>query len=120
MELKWIPLVLGVSILASGGNTMLKMGASSLGEHKLGGVRMLGAYLKPLIAAGLLLYILSQVLWIAELKLVDLSLAYPLQVGLNFLLINSVAWLSLKEPFSVGKLSGIVLIFGGIFTVASG
>jgi multidrug transporter EmrE-like cation transporter len=121
MELKWIPLVLAVSILASSGNTLLKIGASALNRDRmLKGGRLLEAVVKPMIITGLLLYVVSQILWIAELKFVDLSLAYPLQVGLNFLLINSVAWLSLKEPFSPGKLTGIILIFGGVFTVATG
>ena len=47
-------------------------------------------------------------------------MVYPLMIGLNFVLIMFIAWSYFKEPLSLGKLSGIVLIFAGVAAIATG
>ena len=78
------------------------------------------AFLRPAIIGGVFAYGISQLLWITVLRVVDLSLAYPLQIGLNFILIMFVAWWYFREPLAAVKLVGIGLIFAGILTVATG
>ncbi len=112
-------LVMLTSASASLGNSLLKAGASS-GKEDLLEVRHLPrTFLKPAIIGGVIVYGVSQLLWITALRIIDLSLAYPLMIGLNFSLIMSVAWLYFKEPVSPGKLSGVALIFVGIVTIAA-
>lgn len=116
-----IILVLFTSATAAFGNTLLKKGATSEGDQSLLEFRHLPrAFLKPVILGGIAAYGISQLLWITALRVIDLSLAYPLMVGLNFTLIMFVAWSWFKEPVSIGKLIGICLIFAGIVTTAAG
>ncbi|MCL6106473.1 MAG: SMR family transporter [Actinobacteria bacterium] len=118
-----IMMVLLVSATASLGNSMLKAGAS----HSNGGdgkplmlKQLPRTFLRPAILAGVAVYGVSQFVWINVLRVVDLSLAYPLQIGLNFVLIMLVARWYFREPLTPVKLAGIVLIFVGIMTVAVG
>ncbi|MCL4309950.1 MAG: SMR family transporter [Actinobacteria bacterium] len=114
-------LMLLVSVTASLGNSLLKAGASGGREEELLELRHLPrAFLRPAIIGGVFTYGISQLLWITVLRVVDLSLAYPLQIGLNFVLIMLIAWWYFKEPLKPGRLVGIALIFAGILMVASG
>lgn len=116
-----IILVLMTSITASAGNSLLKIGASGgAGEELLELRHLPRTLLKPAIIGGASLYALSQLLWISILRVADLSFAYPLMIGLNFLLIMFVAWSYFKEPVSWGKLAGMALIFAGIMAIALG
>ncbi|MHB9052469.1 MAG: DMT family transporter [Thermoleophilia bacterium] len=116
-----ILLVLMTSITATMGNSLLKVGASGGNEDELLELKHLPrTLLKPAIIGGGALYAFSQLLWISILRIADLSLAYPLMIGLNFLLIMFVAWSYFKEPVSPGKLAGMVLIFIGIMAIAMG
>lgn len=121
MTLAWIPLVIAVSVFAALGNTLLKVGAThNHGKETVSIKNLHLVFYEPLILAGIGAYGLSQILWITELRVVDLSLAYPLQVGINFTLITGIAWVFLKEPMSAGKVFGIMLIFLGIIAIATG
>ena len=119
-----VMMVLLVSVTASLGNSMLKAGASygSNGgdEMPLRLKQVPRTFLRPAILAGVAVYGLSQFVWINVLRVVDLSLAYPLQVGLNFALIMLIARWYFHEPLTPVKLAGIILIFAGIMTVAVG
>jgi multidrug transporter EmrE-like cation transporter len=115
-----IILVLLTSLTASLGNTLLKVGASRAGDEQLELRRLPRTLLGPAVLAGAALYGLSQLLWITILRIEDLSMVYPLMIGLNFVLIMAIAWSYFKEPVSVGKLAGIVLIFVGVAAVATG
>lgn len=116
-----IILVLLTSASAAFGNTLLKAGAS----HGIEGEEFTIGHLprtllKPAIIGGVIVYGISQLLWITVLRVMDLSLAYPLQIGLNFTFIMTVAWFYFKEPVSPGRLAGVALIFAGVLAVATG
>ena len=113
-------LVLLTSASASLGNTLLKAGSAAGGEGELLVIRRLPrTLLKPAILGGGVVYAISQLLWITLLRKMDLSQAYPLQIGLNFIFIMLIARLYFREPVSRGKLLGIALIFGGIIAIAT-
>ena len=115
-----IILVLLTSICASLGNTLLKAGASAGGEGELLELRHLPrTLLKPAIIGGAIVYAVSQLLWITLLRVMDLSQAYPIQIGLNFAFIMLIAWLYFKESISPGKLLGMALILGGIILIGT-
>jgi len=115
-----IVLILLTSVTASFGNTLLKAGSNRAGDEPLELRHLPRTLLGPAVLAGAALYCLSQLLWITLLRIEDLSMVYPLMIGLNFTLIMIIAWSYFKEPVSPGKLAGIALIFGGIATVAAG
>ncbi|ROS00113.1 Small Multidrug Resistance (SMR) protein [Sinobacterium caligoides] len=72
-------------------------------------------FTSPLILTGLLAIFVSAIAWMAALSRLDLSSAYPVAVGLNFVLVISVAFLSFREPVSALKLVAISLILFGVF-----
>lgn len=116
-----IILVIMTSTTASLGNTLLKIGAARENEEELLEVHHLPrTFLKPAILAGIIVYGVSQILWITVLRILDLSQAYPLMIGLNFTLIMFIAWSYFKEPMSPRKLFGVGLIFAGIALAAAG
>ena len=116
-----IILVILTSATASFGNTLLKVGASREGEEELLEIHHLPrTFLKPAILGGVAVYGVSQIIWITVLRILDLSQAYPLMIGLNFTLIMFIAWSYFKEPVSAGKLFGVGLIFAGIALAAAG
>lgn len=116
-----IILVILTSVTAALGNTLLKVGASRENEGELLEVHHLPrTFLKPAIIGGIVVYGVSQLLWITVLRILDLSQAYPLMIGLNFVLIMLIAWFYFKEPVSAGKLFGVGLIFVGIALAAAG
>ena len=116
-----IILILVTSLTASLGNTLLKIGSSTgEGEDLLELRHLPRTLIKPAIIGGGALYGFSQLLWITLLRIEDLSMVYPLMMGLNFTIIMFIAWSYFREPLSVGKLSGIALIFAGVATIATG
>ncbi|MFA6001133.1 MAG: SMR family transporter [Thermoleophilia bacterium] len=120
MDAIQIILVLLTSVSASLGNTLLKVGSSAGGEGELLVIQHLPrTLLKPAILGGAVIYAISQILWITLLRKMDLSQAYPLQIGLNFIFIMLIARLYFNEPVSRGKLLGIALIFAGIIAIAT-
>ncbi len=116
-----IILVLMVSSTATLGNSLLKEGASR--GLRDGGLLRLEhlprAYLRPAVIGGVAVYGFSQVLWMTLLRLLDLSLSYPLQIGLNFVFIMLVARWHFREPLTSWKLLGMGLILAGIVTIAT-
>lgn len=116
-----IILVLLASLAAAFGNTLLKVGASHGLEGEEFTMRHLPrTFLKPAIIGGIALYGIQQLLWITALRIMDLSVAYPLMIGLNFSFIMAAAWLYFKEPVSPGRLAGVALIFAGVIAIATG
>lgn len=114
-------IIIATSIFAALGNTLFKIGATrDPGEGPLQIGHMPRTMLKPAILGGIAAYALSQLLWITVLRFMELSLAYPLQTGLNFTMIMTVAWLHFREPMSRSKICGILLILAGIALAVTG
>lgn len=110
-------LIVMTSLTASLGNSLLKKGATLSGENKqelLQARHIPRTFLQPAILAGVFIYGMSQLFWITVLRVADLSLVYPLQIGLNFTLIMLAAWIYFKEPVSKAKMLGVGMIFAGI------
>lgn len=121
MNLVYLLILLAVSATAVAGNTMFKLGATHDPEDDPVAIGHFHRTLfKPVIIGGMFFYAVSQLLWITLLRVADLSLAYPVSIGLNFTLIMAIAWLYFKEPVSSGRLAGVALIFAGVIAVATG
>jgi multidrug transporter EmrE-like cation transporter len=65
----------------------------------------------PLLLLGLLSIGVSACAWIVALSRMELSTAYPVAVSLNCLIVISSAILTYREPITVNKLAGIMLLF---------
>ena len=113
-------MVIGYVVLNSFGALIIKYKINAIGEVQLGSVKSFINYFmellkSPLIICGILSIFISAFVWMTALSRLQISLAYPVAVGLNFFIVVTVALIFLKEQLSVEKVIGIVLIFISIF-----
>jgi len=71
----------------------------------------------PLILSGLFSAFVASVFWMAAMTKMRLGIAYPF-IGLNFVLVFLLSIFLLKEPFSVYRLIGVLMIVAGIFVAS--
>jgi multidrug transporter EmrE-like cation transporter len=107
--------------VASGvtGQTFLKLGTERAGNGADGGIlSLIGSIVtSPLTLLGLFFYGCGALAWIAVLRRMDLSYAYPF-LALNFVLIALVSYLFLGEAVPALRWLGIGIICIGILVVA--
>lgn len=108
--------------VASGvaGQTVLKLGVEQPGseaiERGIGGL-LATIFTTPLVLLGLFFYACGALAWIAVLRRMDLSHAYPF-LALNFVLIALVSRFVLGETIPALRWVGILVICTGILLVA--
>ena len=75
---------------------------------------------KPIlyVCAGAMLYIFSFLAWLVILSRQELSVAYPIAIGLTLTFSTIGAVVYLGEPVSFVRTAGIVFIFSGILLIA--
>lgn len=113
-------MVIGYVVLNSFGALIIKYKINAIGEVQLGSLKSFVNYFmellkSPLIICGILSIFISAFVWMTALSRLQISLAYPVAVGLNFFVVVTVALIFLKEQLSVEKVIGIVLIFVSIY-----
>ena len=113
-------MVIGYVVLNSFGALIIKYKINAIGEVQLGSLKSIINYFiellkSPLIICGILSIFISAFAWMTALSRLQISLAYPVAVGLNFFVVVTVALIFFGEQLSVGKVIGIVLIFISIF-----
>lgn len=114
-----IALIAAYVIFAVGGSTLIKYGAL---------VKAATIFTVPIVNVGLTLmsfigivcYGLSFVLYIVLLSKFDLSFISPLTVGLVYVLLMITAAFFFQEQFTLIKLTGCLIILGGILMILSG
>ena len=112
--------LIALSIMAGvAGQTAIKLGVSQPTANADAGVISLITTIltSPLILAGLLLYGVGALSWIAVLARMDLSYAYPF-LALNFVLITLVSVFLLGETVPLMRWVGVLILVAGIVVVA--
>jgi len=108
-----IILVLFGSFIGSFGAVFLKLGA----EHMKGSVaRLLTNYW---LGVGVLLYLLSSVFYMMGVSQGQLTVLYPM-VSLGYIWAILWARLFFKEPFTIAKIGGLLLIIFGVALINFG
>jgi len=115
MRVNDILLVAGYTVISTIAILLVKQYASlavetwrmSPGWSSAGGILLLGASL----------YALSFMIWMVILSRNELSLVYPLMIGLTLVATTTASWLLLKEPLNTVRLTGIAVIFVGVVLV---
>lgn len=108
-----IILVLFGSFIGSFGAVFLKLGA----EHMKGGLaRLLTNYW---LATGVVLYLLSSVFYMMGVSQGELTVLYPM-VSLGYIWAIVWARLFFKEPFTIPKIGGLVMIIFGVALINFG
>jgi len=110
-------LMLLAIILNVCGHLCLKAGMNKIGaisaSQLVGNFTMI--FTTPFIVLGLLSYVSSVAMYMVVLSKVNISYAYPLMMGLGYVLIVLFSWQIFAEPFSFFKWIGIMLILVGVF-----
>ncbi|MGD9496354.1 MAG: EamA family transporter [Armatimonadota bacterium] len=102
--------------LGAAGQMCLKLGVNALDGGGL--VTVLKGIFTPYVFSGFILYGLSSVVYLMALSKLDLSYAYPF-VALSFVMVTVLSWKLLDETLPALRVVGLVLIMGGVLTVAA-
>jgi multidrug transporter EmrE-like cation transporter len=116
-------MVLGYVLLNSFGALVIKYRINKMGEIQYNSFRLIISYFiellrSPLIICGVLSIFLSAFLWMIALSRLQISLAYPVAVGLNFIIVVSIALIFLREQLPVDKMAAILLIIISIIILS--
>ncbi len=110
-------LIFSAIILNVCGHLFLKAGMNKIGIISVD--QLLISFPKifttPFVILGLLSYVSSVGMYMVVLSRIDISYAYPLMMGLGYVLIVLFSWQIFSEPFSTFKWIGILLILIGVF-----
>lgn len=112
-------MVLSYVVLNSAGALLIKYRILQLGETHFHSFESFTRYFARLMTSyevigGFGAIFLSALAWMIALSKMDLSVAYPVGIGLNFLIIVSTAVLVYDEVLSTNKIIGIVLLLLGL------
>lgn len=114
LPMEWT--ALGAILLASCGHVLIKMGlaASAQGTAAMGlAQRVIHYVLQPEVAAGLAVYGMGTLLWIAAVSRRNISFLYPL-TALNYVLVTMSGMLFFGEHLSAGRWTGIAVVVFGV------
>jgi len=105
-------------ILNALANILMKVGA--LNPKQMHGIWDIfrNMLLNPIIVAGIVCFALGLAAYNYVLIKINLSIAYPINTSLGYILVVLASWLFLKESLSAVQLGGISLIIVGVWMVA--
>jgi len=99
------------------GQMAMKSGMAQVGAiHAMSGGTLLRMFTNLYVLLGLGCYALSTVAYLTALSNLPLSFAYPM-VGLGYVIVVFLSWILLKEPVSLARWVGVLLICGGAFLI---
>jgi multidrug transporter EmrE-like cation transporter len=90
--------------------TVHQIGAADPTSMKATVTFLTAAFLSPLTLSGLFAIGLSACAWIVALSRMELSVAYPIAVALNCLIVVSAGFATYGEALNTSKLAGIGLL----------
>ena len=106
--------------LGAVGQFLLKVGVNRIGGIAFKRAELVSTVGKiatqPFIVVGILLFVLSMVIWLAVLSKMELSRAYPM-VSISYVLVALMARYFLGEPLAWIRLIGIAVILVGVILV---
>lgn len=71
----------------------------------------------PFIISGILIYIVSVIVWIGVLSRIEVGVAYPM-ISLGYVINAIAAYYLFNEHLTATRISGIFIILIGVFLVA--
>lgn len=94
----------------------LKTGMSQQTQLALNLKTAQNVFLNPFVFGGIFSYGVAMILWLIVLSKLELSKAYP-SLALGYVLVVLVSYFFLKEPLTLGKVLGSILICIGVILV---
>lgn len=105
-----LTLYVASALLTACGLTWIKY---ELAQHGLPMLATIALWPAARLAAGAGVYLSGMVLWLAVLGRNQMSIAYPIGIGLSLVTTTLAAMLVLGEPVGVLRLVGVGAILGG-------
>jgi len=114
-------LILGCVVESAFAKIFLKTGMASVSIRRAFGLpeTFTTVYLiatNPRIFGGVMVYLLSAVLWLLVLAKLDVSYAYPL-VGSGFIFTLGFGWWLLQETVDFDRMAGTLFVACGVYPV---
>jgi multidrug transporter EmrE-like cation transporter len=111
--------IFAISIILNAlANILMKAGALKPKESNQIFEVFINMATNPVIIAGIICFALGLAAYNYVLIKINLSVAYPINTSLGFVLVVLVSWLFLKETITPVQIGGIGLIIVGVFMVA--
>lgn len=109
-------------VFNSAGALLIKNQINALGPVRLVSFSSTLFYFGKLLSSwqvvgGFAAIFISALAWMTALSRMELSIAYPIAVGLNFLLIVGLSFLFFSEPLTFYKVLGVFLLLAGLFCI---
>ncbi len=113
-------LVLFSVVMGATGQVILKIGADKLGSLFISSQNIFQDLLRilktPQVLIALAFYAAGALTWIKALTKENLSYVYPM-VGLSYVLVMLYSYFLFKEPITLNKFIGVILIIGGVIFI---
>lgn len=113
-----IILTVVAALMTTAANLCLRKAFGQLSASSAAGIQRFAFLGDITFLAGILLYGLAMLPWLKVVSIEPVGNAYPVLVGLTFVLLMIGAALFVNEPISVRKIVGTVIIVTGITIVA--
>ncbi|MBF0522813.1 MAG: EamA family transporter [Candidatus Omnitrophica bacterium] len=122
--LSWGLLVISV-VFNVYGVFVIKLKLNELGPVKTESFKAVFSYFclllkSPLVLSGVVVFFLAPFLFAMALSRMQIAIAYPVQIGLNFILLILLAVIFLGEHLTLYKILGMILIFSGVYFLNKG
>jgi multidrug transporter EmrE-like cation transporter len=116
-------MVLGYVVFNSIGALAVKYAIGKAGRIPMDTARSAVHYflkllLSPVLDLGIVSIAISIVMWIMALSRLQISQAYPVAVGLNFLVVLIMALILFNEHMTLGKAVGVFLILISVLLIS--
>ena len=107
-------------ILNSFGAIAIKYGLNRLGAVQMNSMKSITVYFialfkSPLTILGFIAIFISAFVWMTALSRMEISIAYPIAISLNFFIVVLIGILLYHESVTVYKMIGLLLIFVSIY-----
>ena len=112
-----VAFLLSAVALGVAGQMVMKTGMTQVGAlNALSLTALVRMFSNIYVILGIGCYALSSIVYLMALSKLPLSFAYPM-VGLGYVIVVVLSWLFLKEPVSLARWIGVLLICGGAFLI---
>ena len=118
---QYLPMILLGVLLNAAAQLALKAGMNRIGhfDFALANALPIGWQVgtNPLVALGLVCYVVSVGVWLLVLSRVEVSLAYPM-LSIGYVVNALIAWWFMGEALTATKIAGIATICFGVWLLA--
>jgi multidrug transporter EmrE-like cation transporter len=124
ISLSGLTIVLVASTIACAANLLVRAGIDNAGGFQPtsfleAGIALSKLLLEPKFAGGVVLYILSMLIWFRIISSEPLSVAYPVMLSLTVVMVTLGAAIWFHEQITLRLVLGIAIILIGITVVAA-